>query len=128
MIYDWRRTHRIQDLAISPNGHRLVAVDNENHVHVYNFVTRELEYEMDLKKNLASVTISSDSRSLLINKTDGEARMLDIDTRETIRIFNTGDRVGKFIIRASFGGANESFVITGSEGTFLSMIIICKAY
>jgi hypothetical protein len=94
-----------------------VAVDNENHVHVYNFVTRELEYEIDLKKNLASVSISSDSRSLLINKTDGEARMLDIDTRETIRIFNTGDRVGKFIIRASFGGANESFVITGSEGT-----------
>jgi len=61
------------------------------------------------------VSISQDSRSLLINKTDGEAQMLDIETRETIRIFNTGDRVGKYIIRASYGGANESFVTTGSD-------------
>ena len=116
LIYDWKRSHRIQDLAVSPDGHRLVAADNANHVHVYNFMTQELEYEIDLKRNLGSVSISQDSKTLLINKNDGEAQMLDIETRETIRIFSAGERVGKFIIRASFGGANESFIITGSEG------------
>jgi WD40 repeat protein len=116
LIYDWKRSHRIQDLAVSPDGHRLVAADHLNHVHVYNFVTRELEYEINLKQSLGSVSISQDSRLLLINKTDGEAQMLDIETRETIRTFTTGERVGKFIIRASYGGANESFIITGSEG------------
>lgn len=116
LIYDWKREHRIQDLAVSPDGHRLVAADHSNHVHVYNFVTRELEYEINLKKDLGSVSISQDSRLLLVNKTDGEAQMLDIETRETIRTFSTGKRVGKFIIRSSYGGANESFVITGSEG------------
>jgi len=116
LVYDWGRSHRIQDLAVSPNGHHLVAMDNENHIHVYNFVTRELEYEMDLKVNLSSVSISQNSRYLLVNRTDGEARMLDIDTRENIRSFHSGDRGGKFVIRGAYGGANESFVITGSEG------------
>jgi len=118
LIYDWGRSHRIQDLAVSPNGHRLVAMDNEKHIHVYNFVTRELEYEMDLKTNLSSVSISQNSRFLLVNKIDGEARMLDLDTRETVRSFRSGEKGGAYVIRAAFGGANESFVITGSEGMF----------
>ena len=103
---------------MSPNGHRLVAMDNEKHIHVYNFVTRELEYEMDLNTNLSSVSISQNSRFLLVNKIDGEARMLDLDTRETVRSFRSGEKGGAYVIRAAFGGANESFVITGSEGMF----------
>lgn len=118
MVYDWGRSHRIQDLAVSPNGNRLVAMDNEDHIHVYNFVTRELEYEMDMKVKLSSISISANSRYLLVNKTDGEARMLDLDTREPYREFASGNKGGKFVIRSAFGGANESFVITGSEGTF----------
>jgi WD repeat-containing protein 26 len=116
LVYDWGRTHRIQDLAVSPNGHRLVAMDNSNHIHVYNFVTRELEYEMDIKVNLSSVSISQDSRCLLILTTDGEARMIDLDTRETLRFFRSGEKGGENVIKAAYGGANESFVITGSEG------------
>jgi len=114
VIYDWGRSHRIQDLAVSPNGNRLIAMDNESHLHVYNFVTRELEYEMDLKVQLSSISISQDSRYMLVNKTDGEARLFDIETRETVRIF-LGQKGGKFVIRSAFGGANESFVISGSE-------------
>jgi WD40 repeat protein len=116
LIYDWHQSHRIQDLAVSPNGHRLVAMDNDKHIHVYNFVTRELEYEMDLKVQLSSVSISQNNRYLLINKKDGQARLFDLETRESPRFFQSGDRGGQFVIRAGFGGANESFVITGSEG------------
>lgn len=91
-------------------------MDNETHIHVYNFVTRELEYEMDMKVNMSSVSISQNSRFLLVNKVDGEARMLDLDTREPIRSFKSGVKGGHFVIRATYGGANESFVIFGSEG------------
>lgn len=115
LIYDWNRPHRVQDLAVSPDGNRLVAMDASHHLHVYNFVTRELEYEMDLKVKLTSINISQDSRYMLVSKIDGEARMMDIETRETIKIF-TGQKGGEFVIRSSFGGANESFVISGSEG------------
>ncbi|KIM99515.1 hypothetical protein OIDMADRAFT_165537 [Oidiodendron maius Zn] len=118
VIYDWGQNHRIQDLALSPDGNRLIAMEHQDHIYVYNFLTRELEYEINLKVKLVSVAISQNSRHLLVNKNDGESRMFDLDTRETVRVFNSGDRQAKFIIRAGFGGANESFVITGSEGMF----------
>ncbi|KAI6717301.1 WD domain-containing protein [Diplocarpon mali] len=115
LVYDWGRSHRIQDLAVSPNGQYLVAMENETHIHVYNFVTRELQYEMDMKVTMSSVSISQNSRFLLVHKVDGEARMLDLDTRETVRSFKSGAKGGHFVIRATYGGANESFVIFGSE-------------
>ncbi|KAH8805855.1 WD domain-containing protein [Xylogone sp. PMI_703] len=114
-MYDWLRVHRIQDLAVSPDGNRLVAMDCEHHIHVYNFVTRELEYEIDFKVRLTSVSISQDSRYLLINNIEGETQMLDLETRDTVRTFISGEKGGNFMIRSAFGGANESFVITGSE-------------
>ncbi|PQE22834.1 wd domain-containing protein [Rutstroemia sp. NJR-2017a BBW] len=115
LIYDWGREHRIQDIAVSPNGNRLVALGTSTFIHVYNFVTRELEYELDLKTRLCSVSISQNSRHLLVNTVDGEIRMLDIDTGEKVRSFVSGDKGGEYIIRSAFGGANESFVVSGSE-------------
>jgi len=124
LLYDWGREHRIQNLAVAPNGNYLVAADHETHVHVYNFVTRELEYEMDLKCKTGSVSISQDSRYLLISKNDGETRMLDLETRETVHVFKTGERIGNNIIRASYGGANESFVTVGSESMFILQVVV----
>ena len=118
LVYDWSRNHRLQDLAVSPDGHYLVAMSNETEIYIYNFVTREMESEMDLKVKLGSVSISQDSKYLLVNKVTGTAEMFDIHTQEPIRVFNSGDPGGNFVIRSAFGGANESFVILGSEGTF----------
>lgn len=91
-------------------------MEHVDHVYVYNFVTRELEYEINLKVKLISVAISQNSQYLLVNKSGGEARMFDLDTRETVRVFKSGNKQAEFVIRAAFGGAHESFVVTGSEG------------
>ncbi|KAF5869620.1 putative wd domain-containing protein, partial [Botrytis fragariae] len=115
LVYDWGRDHRIRDIALTPDGSRLVAIEHLTHLYVYNFITRELEYELDLKVQLCSIGVSDNSRHLLIHCNSGETRMLDIDTGETIRTFVSGDKGGEFIIRSSFGGANESFVVSGSE-------------
>ena len=120
LIYDWGRTHRIQDLAVSPDGHHLVAMTNETQIYIYNFVTRELEQEVDMEVKMGSISISQDSRYLLINKFNGEAQMFDLQTMEAVRSFVSGDTTGEFVIRSSFGGANESFVTVGSEGRFAS--------
>lgn len=114
LVYDWGRSHRIQDLALSADGQLLVAMDNDNHLHVYNFITRELEYEIDLKVGLTSISISKDSKQLLVGKVDGEARLFDVDSRESVKTY-VGPKMGEFVIRSSFGGANENFVISGSE-------------
>lgn len=116
LVHDWKQTHRIQDLAVSPNGHYLVAMDNERRICVYNFVTRDLEYELESSSSNCSVAISQNSRYLLVNTVDGEPRMVDLDTQEKVRSFQTKQSGKEYIIRASYGGANESFVVHGSEG------------
>ncbi|XXG99788.1 hypothetical protein Hte_006129 [Hypoxylon texense] len=113
-IYDWSSTHRVEDLAISPDGHWLVASNAGNHIYVYNFVTRELEYQMDLQVRLTSITISQNSRHLLVNHNNGVAQLIDLVLREPVQSY-AGFTGGQWMIRSSFGGANESFVISGSE-------------
>lgn len=116
LIHDWSRNHRIRDVVITPNGHRLVAIAHTSQLYVYNFVSRELEYNMDLKVTVCSISISQNSRHLLIHCNTGETRMMDVETGEKIRSFIPGDKGGEFIIRTTFGGANECFVVSGSEG------------
>ncbi|KAI1776372.1 WD40-repeat-containing domain protein [Hypoxylon cercidicola] len=113
-VYDWSSTHRVEDLAISPDGHWLVASSAGNHIYVYNFVSRELEYQMDLQVRLTSITISQNSRHLLVNHNNGVAHLIDLVLREPVQSY-AGFTGGQWMIRSSFGGANESFVISGSE-------------
>ncbi|KAM7186930.1 WD40-repeat-containing domain protein [Rhypophila sp. PSN 637] len=115
VIHVWSKKHRTEDLTISPDGQWLVAMDEQNRLHVYNGVTREREYEIDLKARPTSISISQDSGSLLVNKVDGEAQLIDLLTKEAIQRY-MGHSGGDYTIRSAFGGANEAFVISGSEG------------
>lgn len=111
---EWNKKHRVQDLCGSPDGRWLVAVDDNETIHIYNALTQELEYNMVLKSRPTSVSISADSRHLLVNRRDGEAQLIDLATRTTDQKF-VGHVGGDFLIRSSFGGAHEAFVMSGSE-------------
>lgn len=113
-VQNWGKKHRVQDLCGSSDGRYLVAVDDQQTIHVYNAITREHEYDMELKARPTSVSISQNSRILLVNKRDGEAQLIDLETREPLKKF-LGHSGGDFVIRSAFGGANETFVISGSE-------------
>ncbi|KAG5942284.1 hypothetical protein E4U53_007278 [Claviceps sorghi] len=117
-LIQWNKKHRVQALSASPDGRWVVAADNISTIYMYNAVTRELEYEVDLGTQPTSLSISQDSRSLLVNKADGEAQLINLATRSTMHKF-VGHRMGRFIIRSSFGGANESFVVSGSEDGYI---------
>ncbi|PHH86869.1 hypothetical protein CDD83_9643 [Cordyceps sp. RAO-2017] len=111
---EWEKNHRVQDLCGSPDGRWLVAVEDTHNIHVYNAATRELEYHMDMGARPTSVRISQDSRHLLVNKEDGEAQLIDLATRSAVQKFS-GHTGGRFMIRSALGGANESFVVSGSD-------------
>jgi WD repeat-containing protein 26 len=117
MLHNWNSKHRTSDLAVSQDGHWLVAINEGQKLHVYNFVTRELEYDMTLSARPTSISISQDSRSLLINQQDNQAQLFDIVTRQQIQSY-VGQTGGEFLIRSSLGGADENFVVSGSEGWF----------
>lgn len=114
-LHSWANKRRVQDLAISPDGQRLVTISPEKQISVYNFVTREEEYTMQFKTELTCVNISRDSKYMLVNMAE-ELQLIDINNpTETVRRFD-GQKQGEWIIRSCFGGADENLVISGSEG------------
>ncbi|KAJ5146514.1 uncharacterized protein N7515_001078 [Penicillium bovifimosum] len=113
-LHTWKGGFRVQDCAISPDGRRLVAADTEAKLHVYNLHTYEEDYCLPLPSKPTSVAISKDSRHVLINLAEGEIQLVDMDTTAVVRQFK-GQKQGLFVIRSTFGGAAENFVVSGSE-------------
>jgi len=114
-FYVWTGGFRVQDCAITPDGSRLIAADETGGVHVYNYKTHVEEYCLPLKSKVTSVSVSKDSRYVLINLAEGQIQLVDLETTEMVRRYR-GQKQGEFVIRSGFGGAAESFVISGSEG------------
>lgn len=114
-IYTWTTSHRTEDIALSADQRWLAAMDEQRTVHLYNYGTREHIYDLSVNARPSSLSISGDSRYMLITKIDNESVLIDIDTRETVAKYS-GLSGGQFTIRSGFGGANENFVISGSEG------------
>lgn len=50
-----------------------------------------------------------------MNLAEGQINLIDIETSSVIRRFR-GQKQGQYVIRSAFGGAEENFVISGSEG------------
>ncbi|OAX83082.1 hypothetical protein ACJ72_02570 [Emergomyces africanus] len=115
-LYKWSGQYRVRDCSISPDGRWLIAISIEKRIYVYNFETRAEEYNMTIKLDLTSVNISRDSRYMLLNTSECEMQLIDIESREVVRQY-LGQKPGSFnyIIRSTFGGAAENFVVSGSE-------------
>ncbi|KLJ11092.1 hypothetical protein EMPG_13612 [Blastomyces silverae] len=116
-LYKWSGQYRVRDCSISPDGRRLIAISTEKKIYVYNFETRVEEYSMSIKLDLTCINISRDSRYMLLNTSECEMQLLDIETREVARQY-VGQKLpgdDEYIIRNSFGGAAENFVVSGSE-------------
>lgn len=114
-LHVWTTKVRIEDLAISPDGQLLIAMDDTNQIHVYDFATKDILYVMAMDCRITSISVSRDSKYLLINKVDAVAELINITARKTVQKYK-GHAGGEYTIRSGLGGANESFVISGSDG------------
>ncbi|KOS19190.1 WD repeat-containing protein 26 [Escovopsis weberi] len=113
-VIEWSKKHRVQDLCGSPDERLIVAVDDQSTIHVYDATSRQLKFCIDFSSRPTSVSVSQDSQHLLVNSQAGEAHLIELSSRDSVQKF-TGHTGGSFLIRSAFGGANENFVLSGSE-------------
>lgn len=113
----WKGGFRVQDCAISPDGRRLVVADTDAKIHVFDFRTYEEDYCLSFPSMPTSVAISRDSKHMLVNLREGQIQLVDMETAAVVQRF-TGQGQAVYVIRSTFGGAAENFVVSGSEGEY----------
>lgn len=105
---------RVHDVAITPDGERLVVV-LEHHIMVYDYLTHEKLYEYEMNDvKLTSLSISQDSQRMLVSMNENRICLLEVETGELLEKYE-GQKQREYIIRSAFGGASENFVVSGSE-------------
>ena len=107
--------NRIYDLAITPDGKKLIAICTAKMLHIYDLEEKVELTHICLQTDLTSVHISSDSRYALINTAAQEVELWDLIECGIVRKF-VGHQQKNYVIRSCFGGASENFVLSGSEG------------
>jgi len=56
---------------------------------------------------------------------EGRLLLLDSECGDVVQRY-TGLKQSEFVIRSAFGGANENFVISGSEGKLYACMHACR--
>lgn len=111
-MWDFARS-QINDLVVSPNGQWLIVITQEKRIRLYDIQKGEKESleEMDA---ITSLSISDDSRYLLVNVASQEVHLWDLDSRTLVQKYS-GHKQSRFVIRSCFGGVDQGFVVSGSE-------------
>jgi len=116
-LKDQPSSFRVTDCAINASGTSMAVTTIENHILVYSLdpaaaYQRLAEWPMEDK--LTSINFSRDGEILLVNMNEGRVLALDVATGEVVCRYE-GASQKHFVIRSTFGGASEAFVVSGSE-------------
>lgn len=115
-IKAWRgmRMPKVLDLAVTPNGESLITIFSEKEIRVLNLVTND-ERVISEEHPITSLSVSGDSKFLLVNLNSQEIHMWDIAGTWAKPLKYKGHMQHKYVIRSCFGGFNSNFIASGSE-------------
>jgi WD40 repeat protein len=106
---------RIYDLKVTADGLNIVTVCTKDQLHVINYHDWKIQKSYNLGCRLTGVQTTKDSRYAIVNTAAREVVMLYLETGRVIQRYS-GQVQDQWVIRGCIGGANENFVLSGSEG------------
>jgi len=115
---------RVTDLAVSADGSRLVLITApDQKIKMYSLPDMALLPccipQVVGKESITSLSLSADSRYLLLNVTSptrAEVQLWDLEESPTVRVQKyRGHKHARYVIRSRVGGNREGLVVCGSE-------------
>lgn len=116
-IYTWSKPGtklRVNDCSVSAQGDRVAIATTNNQIITYDLETKEMVADWELGYRLHGISYSNDGQSLLVSVQGIGPILLNSHTGMVQKVY-TGCPSHETVIRAKFGGANQNFVISGSE-------------
>jgi len=91
----------------------MVVICHEKKLRIYDLEEKTEDYIQETESP-TSLEISSDNKHILVNISSHEIHVWDVSSKRIIQKYR-GQKQSRFVIRSCFGGANQAFVISGSE-------------
>jgi WD40 repeat protein len=104
----------ISHIAVTRDGSHLVGACEDSDIFCYNF---ELEKEriIEEESTITSLSLSMDSRYLLVNLASQEIHLWPIKDEGRMKPFlYKGHRQGPYSVWSCFGGPDDAFIVSGS--------------
>jgi hypothetical protein len=101
----------------------MVAATLSYKIMLYDLTTKDrpkiAEWQMDDK--ITSICFSADGKEMLVSMMEGRVLLLDAASEsenpdDVVKMQFDGAKQQDFVVRSTFGGAGENFVVSGSEG------------
>ncbi|KAI7883591.1 WD40 repeat-like protein [Lichtheimia hyalospora FSU 10163] len=111
------QTPRTLEMKITKDGKRLVTITYDRSIEIYSIENFRLNDIGKIEESgaITSLSITQDGRYALTNITETqELHLWDLEERQLIRKY-IGQKQKSFVIRSTFGGDDESFILSGSE-------------
>ncbi|PIM98561.1 Conserved WD40 repeat-containing protein [Handroanthus impetiginosus] len=115
-IKAWKgmRMPKVLDLAVTPDGENLISIFSDKEITILNLTT-SAERVISEGHSITSLSVSGDSKFLIVNLNSQEIHMWDIAGEWTKPLKYEGHRQQRYVIRSCFGGVNSMFIASGSE-------------
>ncbi|CAH1414666.1 unnamed protein product [Lactuca virosa] len=109
-----QKTIRISDLQLTSDGKLIVTICKETMILL---IDRESRSERCIEEDqmIVSFTLSKDNKYLLVSLVNEELHLWNIQGHIRLVAKYKGHRRSRFIVRACFGGLDQSFIASGSE-------------
>lgn len=113
-VWEGERMPKISDLAVTPDGHRLISICSSREIWIREF-PKGKEWVLPEEHSITSLSLSRDGKFLIVNLNSEEIHLWNVVDISSIPDVFRGHKQKKYVIRSCFGGSNSLFIASGSE-------------